>query len=59
MTIMHAYLLPQVPGQRPMCTACLPHFIALGPEKTGTTDLYNKMSKLDGVVPAARKETGW
>jgi len=42
-----------------MCMACLPHFIALGPEKTGTTDLYNKMSKLEGVVPAARKETGW
>ena len=26
-----------------MCTSCLPYFIALGPEKTGTTDLYNRI----------------
>ena len=25
---------------RTLCLACLPYFFALGPEKTGTTDLY-------------------
>lgn len=49
----------KTPNGRTLCTSCLPFFIALGPEKTGTTDLYNRISLLSSVVPAARKETGW
>jgi len=44
---------------RTVCAACLPAFMALGPEKTGTTDLYNRLSILDDIVPATQKETGW
>ena len=46
-------------NRRPVCISCLPYFIALGPEKTGTTDLYNRISLLSGVVAASQKETGW
>jgi hypothetical protein len=41
------------------CTGCLPYFIALGPEKTGTTDLYNRIGLMQGVVPSVIKETGF
>ena len=37
----------------------MPYFIALGPEKTGTTDLYNRIGLMNGVVPATVKETGF
>jgi len=46
-------------GGRVYCTGCLPYFIALGPEKTGTTDLYNRIGLMHGVVPSAVKETGF
>jgi hypothetical protein len=41
------------------CVGCLPSFYSIGPEKTGTTDLYNRISMLRGVIPAHRKETAW
>lgn len=44
---------------RGVCASCLPYFLCLGPEKTGTTDLYGRISLLQGVVAAAQKETGW
>lgn len=44
---------------RVFCTGCLPYFIALGPEKTGTTDLYNRIGLMHGVVPSVVKETGF
>eukprot|EP00615_Pteridomonas_danica_P000516 CAMPEP_0114334230 /NCGR_PEP_ID=MMETSP0101-20121206/4240_1 /TAXON_ID=38822 ORGANISM="Pteridomonas danica, Strain PT" /NCGR_SAMPLE_ID=MMETSP0101 /ASSEMBLY_ACC=CAM_ASM_000211 /LENGTH=553 /DNA_ID=CAMNT_0001465427 /DNA_START=245 /DNA_END=1903 /DNA_ORIENTATION=- len=44
---------------RHTCVGCLPHFYSIGPQKTGTTDLYNRIAMLKGVVPAHRKETAW
>ena len=38
---------------------CLPYFVMLGPEKTGTTDLFRKLMLARTVAPSDTKETGF
>ncbi|XP_067667277.1 carbohydrate sulfotransferase 15-like [Haliotis asinina] len=38
---------------------CLPYFYIIGQGKSGTTDLFNRLTKHPNVAPHAMKETQW
>lgn len=44
---------------KPYRVRCLPYFYLIGPQKTGTTDLYNCLSFHPDVVPGMAKEPHW
>ena len=44
---------------KPYRMRCLPYYYIIGPQKSGTTDLYNSLIKHPGVIQGMAKEPHW